>query len=123
MIQARIDRMEELEQMIIKTSAILGMAFSRRMLDTILPKKITQKMVQDCMHLIAESSIFCCDSLLDNTQVDLYNICLMFTCKEAWRGSSTYLTCCQRYNITDQKGGANLCFGQTYTSDKGVRGV
>ena len=80
MIQARIDRMEELEQMIIKTSAILGMAFSRRMLDTILPKKITQKMVQDCMHLIAESSIFCCDSLLDNTQVGLLDFITFVLC-------------------------------------------
>ena len=60
MMQARIDRMDELGQMVVKTSAILGMSFSRRMLDTLLPKKITASTVQRCMREIGDEQIFGC---------------------------------------------------------------
>ena len=66
MMQARIDRMDELGQMIVKTSAILGMSFARRMLDTMLPKKITATMVQRCMRQIADEQIFACALLAEN---------------------------------------------------------
>lgn len=59
-MQARIDRMDELGQMIIKTSAILGMSFSRRMLDTMLPKRITSETVNECMTKIGRELVFCC---------------------------------------------------------------
>ena len=63
MIQARIDRMDELEQLIIKSAAVLGNSFSRDMLHSVVPSKgeqIPEEHFSRALHKLLSSGIFHC---------------------------------------------------------------
>ena len=62
MIQARIDRMEELDQTIIKTAAVLGLMFPRRMLEAILQVRVSSEGVSDSLERLAKAGVFACAS-------------------------------------------------------------
>ena len=60
MIQARIDRMEELDQLIIKTAAILGMSFPRPVLEAVLPENIPGLRFSNSLQRLSDCGIFIC---------------------------------------------------------------
>ena len=60
MIQARIDRMEEMDQMIVKTAAVLGLSFPKKMLRSLLDKKLQRQKLNEALARLAENGIFDC---------------------------------------------------------------
>ena len=62
MIQARIDRMKELDQLVVKNASILGMSFPRVMLKAILPSSTTEDILRKALRRMADSGIFVCAS-------------------------------------------------------------
>ena len=59
MIQARIDRMGEAEQMILKCAAILGMTFHREMLECLLPDRYRVVLTMALNRLAAQDILEC----------------------------------------------------------------
>ncbi len=68
MIQARIDRMEEFDQLVIKTASILGMTFTRVLLWAILPSGTTPDSFGEALQRLADSGIFMCSSPASRSQ-------------------------------------------------------
>ena len=66
-MQGRIDRMNEIGQMLVKTAAILGFRFPRRMLNAMMPKKVTPGQIYACMEVICQEHIFACAAAFTNT--------------------------------------------------------
>lgn len=62
MIQAQIDRMNDAEQMVVKTSAVLGKLFSRDLLQHVMVKKMPQEQLNAAVLSIAENGVFACGS-------------------------------------------------------------
>jgi len=61
MIQARIDRLEESDQLILKTASVLiNMQFFRRMLEHILPTTMNEEKIVESFQRLAEAGFFKC---------------------------------------------------------------
>lgn len=62
MIQARIDHMAEIDQMIVKTAAVLGLNYPRKMLDALLDERITEIKINESLARLTENGYFECGS-------------------------------------------------------------
>ena len=65
-MQSRIDHMNEVGQMVVKTAAILGFRFPRRMLNAMMPRKVTPGQLQKCFEMISHENIFACAAAFTN---------------------------------------------------------
>ena len=60
MIQARIDHMDDMDQLVIKSAAVLGVSFLRELLHEVLPQNITSEQCGMSIKRLADSDIFIC---------------------------------------------------------------
>ena len=59
MMLARIDHMKPAEQMLVKCAAVLGLTFTRRMLDIIVPNTTSWK-IRRLLHILMKAGVFEC---------------------------------------------------------------
>lgn len=60
MIQTRIDHMDDMDQLVIKSAAVLGVCFSRQILEQVLPQNITSEDCGRSLKRLADSDILIC---------------------------------------------------------------
>ena len=79
MIQSRIDKMNEVDQIIIKSASVLGDSFQRRMLEAVLPNILATSSVQEGLARLAGMSFVI--SLFFSSYLSRGRACAMYLFK------------------------------------------